>query len=103
MPVSEPVTILVTGPPLSGVTGVSRGLRNRLGGECRVVERLGPGERAAAVVFVVSAAAPMTDSDAEFLAAAADPAAAVAVVSRSTSTAPGRRCSKPIGRAVRRW
>ena len=43
MPVSEPVTILVTGPPLSGVTGVSRGLRNRLGGECRVVERLGPG------------------------------------------------------------
>ena len=82
MPVSEPVTILVTGPPLSGVTGVSRGLRNRLGGECRVVERLGPGERAAAVVFVVSAAAPMTDSDAEFLAAAADPAAAVAVVSK---------------------
>ena len=79
---SEPVTILVTGPPLSGVTGVSRGLRNRLGGECRVVERLGPGERAAAVVFVVSAAAPMTDSDAEFLAAAADPAAAVAVVSK---------------------
>ena len=79
---SEPVTILVTGPPLSGVTGVSRGLCDRLGGEYRVVERLGPGERAAAVVFVVSAAAPMTDSDAEFLEAAADPAAAVAVVSK---------------------
>lgn len=82
MPVSEPVTILVTGPPLSGVTGVSRGLRERLGGECRVVERLGPGQRPAAVVFVVSAAAPMTDSDAEFLEAVADPAAAVAVVSK---------------------
>ena len=82
MPVSGPVTILVTGPPLSGVTGVSRGLRERLGGECRVVERLGPGERPAAVVFVVSAAAPMTDSDAEFLEVVADPAAAVAVVSK---------------------
>jgi hypothetical protein len=46
------------------------------------VERLGPGERPAAVVFVVSAAAPMTDSDVEFLEAAADPAAAVAVVSK---------------------
>ena len=76
------MTILVTGPPLSGVTGVSRGLRDRLGGGCRVVECLGPGERPAAVVFVVSAAAPMTDSDAEFLEAAADPAVAVAVVSK---------------------
>ena len=82
MPVSEPVTILVTGPPLSGVTGVSRGLRERLGGGCRVVERLGPCQRPAAVVFVVSAAAPMTGSDAEFLEAVADPAAAVAVVSK---------------------
>jgi hypothetical protein len=89
MPVSRPPTILVTGPALSGVTGVSRGLRDRLGSGYRVVERLGPGQRPAAVVFVVSAAAPMTDSDVkflegavEFLEAAVDPAAVVAVVSK---------------------
>lgn len=87
MPVSRPPTILVTGPALSGVTGVGRGLRDRLGSGYRVVERLGPGQRPAAVVFVVSAAAPMTDSDAkflegavEFLEGAVDSAAAVAVV-----------------------
>ena len=63
-------TILVIGPTCSGVTSVA----DRLGERFRayqVVEQLSPGEHPAAVVFVVSAAAPMNESDARLLAAAA--------------------------------
>lgn len=67
--------ILVIGPALSGATSVANALRQRLGGY-RVVECLGPGQRPAAVVFVVSAAAPMTQSDFSLLNALLDAAAA---------------------------
>ena len=74
--------ILVIGPALSGATSVADALRRRLGGY-RDVEKLGHGERPAAVVFVVSAAAPMTQSDIGLLdAVAAITGAAVAVVSK---------------------
>ena len=74
--------ILVIGPALSGATSVAGAVRQRFGGY-RVVERLGHGERTAAVVFVVSAAAPMTQSDIGLLdAAAASTDAVVAVVSK---------------------
>jgi len=63
-------TVLVIGPACSGATGVADSLRARCG-EIRVVEQLDPGERADAVVFVVSAAAPMVESDACLLDAAA--------------------------------
>ena len=74
--------IAVVGPTLSGVTSVAGALRERLG-RYRVVEQLRSGEHPAAVVFVVSAAAPMTESDAQLLdAAAADTDAVVAAVSK---------------------
>jgi hypothetical protein len=74
--------ILVIGPALSGATSVADAVRQRLGGY-RVVEGLGNGERPAAVVFVVSAAAPMTQSDIGLLeAAAASADAVVAAVSK---------------------
>jgi len=81
--VSEhPNTILVIGPALSGATSVADAVRQRLGGY-RVIERLGRGERPAAVVFVVSAAAPMTQSDIGLLdAAAASTDSVVAAVSK---------------------
>lgn len=63
--------IVVTGPPLAGVGAVVGVLRARLPGH-RVTEGRGgdPGGPADAVVFVVSAAAPMTGSQAEILDAA---------------------------------
>jgi hypothetical protein len=74
--------ILVIGPALSGATSVANALRQRLGGY-RVVECLGPGERPAAVVFVVSAAAPITQSQIALLdAAAASTDALVAAVAK---------------------
>jgi len=74
--------ILVIGPALSGATSVAVAVRQRFGGY-RVVERLGHDERPAAVVFVVSAAAPMTQSDIGLLeAAAVSTGAVVAVVSK---------------------
>ena len=78
--------ILVIGPALSGATSVADALRQRRGGY-RVVESLGPGERPAAVVFVVSAAAPMTQSGISLLnallnAAAASTDAVVAAVAK---------------------
>ena len=80
---SERPTILVTGPALAGVTAVARALQVRLGPGYCVAECLGPGERSAAVVFVVSAAAPMTDADAALLDdAAADTDAVVGAVSK---------------------
>jgi len=75
-------TILVIGPACSGATSVAGLLRARFG-EYRVVEQLGPGEHPAAVVFVVSAAAPMVESDARLLdAAAAHTDAVVVAVSK---------------------
>jgi len=74
--------ILVSGPALSGATSVADALRQRRGGY-HIVERLGNGERPAAAVFVVSAAAPMTQSDISLLdAAAASTNAVVAAVSK---------------------
>lgn len=65
-------TVLVLGPPLSGAGAVAAALRRRLHG-CTVVEpgQPAPGRIPDAVVFVTSAAAPMTDCDAVLLAAAA--------------------------------
>jgi len=75
-------TILVIGPACSGVTSVADALRERFS-RYRVVEQQGPGEHPAAVVFVVSAAAPLIESDARLLdAAAAHTDAVVAVVSK---------------------
>ncbi len=56
--------VLVTGPWLAGTTGVLAALRDRLPGHAFVESHdLAPPEAPAAVVFVVSAAAPLTDSD----------------------------------------
>lgn len=75
--------VLVTGPWLAGVTGVVVALRERL--PQRVVESsdLAPGDAPTAVVFVVSAAAPITESDCRLLdAATEDTDAVVCVVSK---------------------
>ncbi|BBX40624.1 hypothetical protein [Mycobacterium simiae] len=65
--------VLVTGPWMAGVTGVATVLHERLP-EHTFVESadLRPGEAPKAVVFVVSAAAQLTDSDCALLAAAAE-------------------------------
>ncbi len=64
--------VLVTGPRLAGTTGVAAALRDRLPGHT-VVEsaELCPGEAPVAVVFVVSATAPLTPSDCALLDGAA--------------------------------
>lgn len=64
--------VVVIGPALSGATSLARELSGRFP-ECRFVERLAPGEGPAAIVFVVSATAPLVASDCRLL----DPAAAV--------------------------
>ncbi len=65
-------TVLVVGPPLAGAGSVAAALRGRLGG-CAIVEPadLAPGRFPDAVVFVTSAAAPMSACEAALLAAAA--------------------------------
>ncbi len=65
--------VLVTGPWLAGVTAVLDALRERLP-QHKFVEStdLGPGDAATAVVFVVSAAAPLSQSDCALLDAAAE-------------------------------
>jgi len=65
--------VLVTGPWMAGVTGVVSALRERLP-QRKFVEsmELGPGDAPAAVVFVVSAAAALTESDCALLDAAAE-------------------------------
>ncbi len=65
--------VLVTGPWMAGVTGVVAALRERLP-QHKFVEStdLGPGDAPLAVVFVVSAAARLTESDCALLDAAAD-------------------------------
>ncbi|OBI30225.1 hypothetical protein A5709_25930 [Mycobacterium sp. E1386] len=76
--------VLVTGPWMAGVTAVAAALRERLP-EHKFVESvdLGPGEAPTAVVFVVSAAAHLTQSDCALLdAAAAHTDVVVPVVSK---------------------
>ncbi len=76
--------VLVTGPWLGGVSAVAAALRERLPRH-KFVESadLAPGDVPTTVVFVVSAAAPLTPSDCALLdAAAAHTDAVVAVVSK---------------------
>lgn len=74
--------VLVVGPWLAGTSSVAAVLRDRLS-ECRVLEELAAGEAPAAVVFVVSATAPLTESDGAVLdAAAAETDAVIGVVSK---------------------
>ncbi|MEB3980537.1 hypothetical protein OQ968_04580 [Mycobacterium sp. 663a-19] len=65
--------VLVTGPWMAGVTGVVTALRERLP-QHKFVESadLGPGDAPIAVVFVVSAAARLTESDCVLLDGAAE-------------------------------
>jgi hypothetical protein len=65
--------VLVTGPWMAGVTGVVMALRDRLP-QHKFVEStdLGPGDAPIAVVFVVSAAAQLTESDCVLLDGAAE-------------------------------
>ena len=56
--------VLVTGPWLAGTTSLVAGLRDRLPEHTFVeADELAPAEAPAAVVFVVSAIAPVTESD----------------------------------------
>jgi hypothetical protein len=76
--------VLVTGPWLSGVTGVVAALTERLP-EQRFIESsdLAPGEAPAMVLFVVSAAAALTESDCALLdAAISETDAVIGVVSK---------------------
>ncbi|BBX75360.1 hypothetical protein [Mycobacterium shinjukuense] len=76
--------VLVTGPWLAGVSGVHAALRERLP-QVTVVEAqdLAPGDAPVAVVFVVSAAAHLTESDCALLDVAAEHTdAVVGVVSK---------------------
>jgi hypothetical protein len=76
--------VLVTGPWLAGVSGVAGALRERLPEQVFVEStELAAGEAPKAVVFVVSAAAALTESDAALLdAAAGDTDVVVGVVSK---------------------
>ncbi len=56
--------VLMTGPPLAGVTSLVEELRRRMPGRCFVeASEMDAGTAPAAVVFVVSAIAPVTESD----------------------------------------
>ncbi len=76
--------VLVTGPWLAGVSGVLTALSERLPDHTFVESTdLAPGEAPIAVVFVVSAAATLSESDCTLLdAAAADTDAVIGVVSK---------------------
>jgi hypothetical protein len=76
--------VLVTGPWLAGVSGVLSALSERLPDHTFVeATDLEPGEAPTAVVFVVSAAAALSESDCTLLdAAAADTDAVIGVVSK---------------------
>lgn len=65
--------VAVVGPPLSGAGSVAAALRNRLDG-ATVIEAnaVGPGLFPDVVVFVASAAAPMSDCEMELLAVTAE-------------------------------
>lgn len=82
--INRPEVVLVTGPWLAGVSGVRAALAERLP-QRRFVEtaELGPGDAPVAVVFVVSAATALTESDCVLLDTAAEHTdAVVAVVSK---------------------
>lgn len=71
--VSRRDVVLVTGPWMAGVTGVAAALSERLPKHTFVEStELAPGEAPMAVVFVVSAAAELTDSDCALLDAACE-------------------------------
>ena len=72
-PINRRDVVLVTGPWMAGVSGVVAALRERLP-QHKFVEStdLGPGDAPLAVVFVVSAAAQLTESDCALLDAAAE-------------------------------
>src|ERR1700761_4248504 len=76
--------VLVTGPWLAGVSGVLTVLSERLPDHTFVESTdLAPGEAPIAVVFVVSAAAELSESDCTLLdAAAAETDAVIGVVSK---------------------
>lgn len=76
--------VLVTGPWLAGTTSVAEALRRRLPSHTFVeAADLGPGHAPAAVVFVVSATAPLSRSDGDLLdAAAANTDTVIGVVSK---------------------
>lgn len=75
--------VLVTGPRRAGVSAVAAALRARLPDRA-VVEELADGEAPAAVVFVVSAAAALTESDCALLdAAVAHTDAVIGVVAKA--------------------
>jgi hypothetical protein len=83
-PINRRDVVLVTGPWMAGVSGVVAALRERLP-QHKFVEStdLEPGDAPLAVVFVVSAAAQLTESDCALLDAAADHTdVVVAVVSK---------------------
>jgi hypothetical protein len=72
-PINRRDVVLVTGPWMAGVSGVLAALRERLP-QHKFIEStdLGPGDAPLAVVFVVSAASPLTESDSALLDAAAE-------------------------------
>ena len=71
-PISRRDVVLVTGPWMAGVSGLVTALRDRLPQQFVETTELGPGDAPTAVVFVVSAAAQLTDSDCALLDATAE-------------------------------
>ena len=75
--------VLVTGPWLAGATGVIAALRDRLPEQEFVeTEDIRPAEAPAVVVFVVSAAAPITESDCALMDSSAAHRPVIGVVSK---------------------
>lgn len=72
---SRPV-VLVIGPPCAGVTSLVAALGERMA-DATVVEAVADGETVGAVVFAVSAVAPMTESDCALLDGLLEPVIAV--------------------------
>jgi hypothetical protein len=70
--VSRREVVLVTGPWMAGVSGLVTALRDRLPQQFVETTELGPGEAPTAVIFVVSAAAELTESDCALLDAAGE-------------------------------
>jgi len=85
-PAPDARLVLVAGPELAGATGLAAALRERLPGCTVVEERVEEaiaGTVPAAVVFAVSAVAPLTESDCRLVdAAAADTDLVVGVVTK---------------------
>ncbi|MEH3130922.1 MAG: hypothetical protein PGN27_13295 [Mycolicibacterium neoaurum] len=91
--------VLVTGPPFAGVSTVVSALRNALPGHC-IVEHA---DEPDAVVFTVSAAAPVVDSDLRILGDAGRRTdLVIGVVSKIDAHADWRAVSADAGEAVQR-